>query len=138
MMLITLKALHLLALMFGSASALGNLYLGFASGPHDLAAPAYTNTLRKIFRSTGLIAIILLWISGLVLFVAQYGGRVDGIAFHLKIAFVLLLSAYIFFINIMAPKWAKRGGPPSYIPALSWISAIALIVIVVLAVVTFS
>lgn len=137
-MFITLKVLHLLALMFGSVAALGNLYLAFSKGPHDLAAPDYTNTLRKFYRRTSLGAIIVLWFSGVILFVGKYGGKVEGGAFHAKLSFVILLTAVALFTNFMAPKWAKRGGPPSYIPALSWASAIALIVSVVLAVIAFA
>lgn len=138
MMFITLKALHLLALMFGSVAALGNLYLGIAKGQHDPAAPKYTNMLRKFYRRTSLVAILILWVTGTIMLVSKYGGKVEAGAFHAKLAFVILLTAIIFFTNIMAPKWAKRGGPPSYIPALSWVAAITLMVITVLAVLTFS
>lgn len=137
-MFITLKVLHLLALMVGSAAAFGNIYLGIAKGLHDPAAPKYTNTLRKIFRVNGLFAIIVLWVTGAILFVSKYGGKVEGGAFHGKMAFVILLTAIILFTNFMAPKWAKNGGPPSYLPALSWVSAITLIIIVILAALTFS
>lgn len=137
-MLITLKVLHLLALMFGSVAALGNLYLGLSKGPADLAAPAYTNTLRKFYRVTSFVAVITLWITGAVLFVLKYGGKVEAGAFHAKMAFVVILTAIVFFTNFMAPRWAKRGGPPSYIPTLSWISALVLIGSVILAVVTFA
>ena len=71
--LATIKTLHLLALVFGSAAALGNIYLGLAKGPHDLAAPDYTNTLRKAYRYTSLFAIIVLWLTGLFLLMARYG-----------------------------------------------------------------
>ena len=137
-MFITLKVLHLLALMFGSLAVLGNIYLAFSKGPHDLAAPDFTNKLRKMFRHSGLLAIILFWATGLALFITQYGGKISNPAFHAKLSFVILLTAIVLFTNYMAPKWAKRGGPPSYIPKLSWVSAIALIVSVVLAVITFA
>lgn len=138
MMFITLKALHLLALMFGSVGALGNLYLGIAKGQHDPAAPKYTKTLQIFFRRTSLFAVIVLWVTGMILLVSKYAGKVEPAAFHAKIAFVILLTVIVFFTNIMAPKWAKRGGPPSYITALSWVAAITLMLIAVLAVVTFS
>lgn len=137
-MFITLKVLHLLALMFGSASAFGNIYLGIAKGLHDPAAPKYTKTLQKFFRRTSLIAIIVLWVTGLILFVSKYGGKVEAGAFHGKMAFAILLTLIVLFTNFMAPKWAKRDGPPSYMPALSWVSAITLITIAILAVMTFA
>ena len=136
-MITTFKILHLVALMFGSLAALGNIYLALAKGPKDQAAAAFTNTLRKYYRLTGLAAIIILWASGLLLFFAKYGALVAGPAFSAKIAFVLLLTAITLFVNFMAPKWARSGGPPSYVPTLHRIAAVSLLLIVVLAVVAY-
>lgn len=131
-----IKAIHLLALVFGSVAALGNIYLGLAKGPHDLAAPGFTNTLRKAYRYTSLVAIIALWASGIVLLIG-YGGWVPGFAFTLKLALAIVMTAIIFFMNLMAPSWARNGGPPSYVPVLSWINAISLLLIVTLAALAF-
>lgn len=136
-MIITLKMLHLLALVFGSLASLGNIYLGFANGPHDLDAPAYTNRLRKMYRITGLIAIITLWITGLALLLGKYGVWVPGFAFSAKIAFAVLITVYLLFVNLMSSGWAKAGGPPSYMPMLTWISFLALVFTVVFAVAAF-
>ena len=87
MVLSLVKAIHLLALVFGSVAALGNIYLGLAKGPHDLAAPGFNNTLRKAYRYTSLFAIIALWGSGIVLLLT-YGGWVPGFAFTAKILLV--------------------------------------------------
>ena len=125
MILTFVKAIHLLALVFGSASALGNIYLAMAKGPHDLAAPGYTNTLRKAYRYTSLFAIIVLWATGLILLFGHHGVWVPGFAFNAKIAFALVLTAIIVFLNFMAPGWARSGGPPGYVPVLHWIGATA-------------
>lgn len=131
-----IKAIHLLALVFGSVAALGNIYLGMAQGPHDLAAPGYTNTLRKAYRYTSLFAIIILWASGIMLLLA-YGGWVPGFAFTAKLVLVAVMTCIIFFMNIMSPSWARSGGPPSYVPVLGWINAISLLCIVILAAFAF-
>lgn len=132
-----IKILHLLALMFGSVAALGNLYVGLAKGPHDLDAPGYTNTLRKMFRFTSLGAIIILWASGVILLLANFGGAMSGTAFHIKLLFVIILTSIIFFMNFMSPGWARRSGPPSYVPALHWIGASCLILVVIFAGIAF-
>lgn len=137
MLFAVMKAIHLLALVFGSAAALGNIYLGITKGPHDLAAPGFTNTLRKAYRYTSLFAIIVLWLSGLILMLWGHGLWVEGFAFNAKIAFVVVLTAIILFMNLMAPSWARSGGPPSYVPILSWIAAISLLLIVALAAFAF-
>ncbi len=137
MIFAALKALHLLALVFGSASALGNIYLAITKGPHDLAAPGFTNMLRKAYRYTSLFAIIVLWATGLTLMFWRHGIWIEGFAFNAKIAFALVLTAIILFMNLMAPGWTRSGGPPSYVPALHWIGAISLILIVTLAAFAF-
>ncbi len=136
-MIVLLKILHLLALIFGSIASLGNIYLGFAKGPHDLAAPDYTNTLRKFYRLTGLGAIIVLWITGVMLMFSKYGLWVPGSAFKAKIIFALAITAVVLFVNLMSPGWARRGGPPSYLPAVTWIGFISLVLVVVFAVAAF-
>ena len=133
-----LKALHFLALAFGSVSALGNIYIAMAKGPHDLAAPDFTNTLRKAYRYTSLFAIIVLWATGLLMMFGRYGVWIPGFAFNAKIAFALVLTAIILFMNLLAPKWARSGGPPSYVPVLSWINVVCLLLVIVLAAFAFA
>lgn len=132
------KMVHLLALVFGAAASLGNIYLLMARGPHDLPAPALANALRKWYRLTALGAILTLWITGIALLGLQYGFRVEGFAFNAKIALAGLLFAIIFYLNWMAPRWASRGGPPSYVPALHIIGAASLLLAVILAVAAFT
>lgn len=137
MLFAAMKAIHLLALVFGSAAALGNIYLALAKGPHDLAAPGFTNMLRKAWRYTSLFAITVLWISGLILMLWGHGLWIDGFAFNAKIALAVVLTVIILFINLMAGGWARSGGPPSYVPVLHWIAAISLLLIVALAAFAF-
>ena len=138
MIFLVLKSLHFLALVFGAAASLGNIYLALSAGPHDLAAPGFTNTLRKFYRLTALGAITVLWATGLLLMVWRYGLWVEGIAFNAKIMLAVVLTAIIFFLNLMAPGWARSGGPPSYVPVLHWVGSTCLIGIVVFAVVAFN
>ncbi|MCB1417042.1 MAG: hypothetical protein M9908_07460 [Phyllobacteriaceae bacterium] len=138
MIVIVLKSLHFLALLFGAAASLGNIYLALSAGPHDLAAPGFTNMLRKLYRLTALGAITVLWITGLLLMVWRYGIWVEGFAFSAKIMLAVALTAIIFFLNVMAPGWARNGGPPSYVPALHWVGSACLIGIVVFAVIAFN
>ena len=132
-----LKAIHLLALAFGAAASLGNIYLLLARGPHDLPAPALANALRKWYRLTALGAIVALWITGVPLTVMRYGWG-SGFAFEAKLAMATLLLALIGFLNWMSPGWARRGGPPSYVPALHRVGAAALLLAIVFAVFAFN
>lgn len=138
MIVMVLKSLHFLALVFGAAASLGNIYLALSAGPHDLAAPAFTNTLRKFYRLTALGAITVLWATGLLMMVWRYGLWVEGVAFNIKIMLAVVLTAIIFFLNLMAPAWARSGGPPSYVPALHWVGSACLLLIVIFAVIAFN
>jgi hypothetical protein len=137
MMYAFLVAVHLLALAAGAAASFGNLYLMAASGPHDLPSPGFTNTLRRYWRVTALAAIALLWITGILMLVPA-GGWVAGTAFAVKIALVAALTAIIAFVNLMAPGWARRGGPPSWTKYLHVLGSTLLVAIIVLAAVVFS
>jgi cytochrome b subunit of formate dehydrogenase len=132
-----LKAIHFLALAFGAAASLGNIYLMLARGPHDLPDPGRHNELRKLYRLTALAAIALLWITGLLLLVFGHGGWVSGPAFASKIALVLVLTAIVVLLNLMAPYWARRGGPPGWIPAVHLTGAASLLAVVALAAFAF-
>ncbi|MEZ5800041.1 MAG: hypothetical protein R3D29_05705 [Nitratireductor sp.] len=136
MIFTTLKALHLLALAFGSVSSLGNVYLMLSKGPHDLDAPGFTNMLRKLYRLTALGAIVTLWVTGLLMTLMRYGW-VPGPAFHAKLALALLLLAIIVFVNLMAPSWARRGGPPSWLANIHVVAAASFLATIVLATVAF-
>ncbi|MCB1427867.1 MAG: hypothetical protein KDJ66_01920 [Nitratireductor sp.] len=136
MIFTTLKMLHLLALAFGSVSSLGNVYLMLSKGPHDLDAPGFTNMLRKLYRLTALGAIVTLWVTGLLMKFMRYGW-VPGLAFHAKIALALLLLAIIVFVNLMAPGWARRGGPPAWVANVHVIAAASFLATVILAVLVF-
>ena len=137
MIFATLKLLHLLALVFGSAASLGNIYVNLAQGPHDLPSPALVNALRKWYRLTALAAIAVLWVTGILLTLVRFGWA-DSFAFNAKLFCAAGLLATIGFVNFMAPRWARRGGPPGYLPGLHISGAALLIASVVFAVIAFA
>jgi hypothetical protein len=133
----TIKALHYLALAFGAGASFGNIFLMLAAGPHDLPDPGRTAALRKLYRTTALGAIAVLWLTGLVLLVFRHGGWVAGYAFGVKIALVAVLTAIILFLNLMAPRWARRGGPPGWVANLHVVATFCLLSAIVLAAYAF-
>ena len=133
-----IKIIHLLALMFGAAASFGNLYIMMAKGPHDLPAPEFANQLRTLFRFTALGAILVIWISGILLMLINYGWWVQSFAFDVKITFATIVLLIIIFLNLMAMRASKStGGPPSYLPALHTIGAASLVLAVIFAVISF-
>lgn len=138
MVFIFLKAIHLLALLFGSAASLGNLYILMAKGPHDLPAPGFIKQLRFFFRITAMAAISLLWVSGVMLMLVRYGWWIDGFAFDVKIAFATLLLVLITFINLWSWRATPTNAPPSWMPVLHFIGVVSLILTTLFAVVSFN
>lgn len=137
MIFATLKIIHLLALVLGAGASLGNVYLMLARGPADLPAPGLVAALRQWYRLSALVAIVTLWVSGILLTLIRYGW-VSGSAFNAKLGFATLLAALIIWLNFMAPGWSRRGGPPAYVPALHIGGAIMLVSAVILAVIAFA
>ncbi len=133
----TLKAVHLLALMLGAGASLGNIFLMLARGPHDLPAPELTNALRKWYRLSALAAILVLWVTGLLMAVSG-DGWIDSAAFTLKLVFAAVLLAIIGFLNLMAAGWSRRGGPPSWVPALHVTGTLCLAASVIAAAYAFA
>ncbi len=133
----TLKAVHLLALVLGSGASLGNIYLMLARGPHDLPAPDLVNSLRKWYRLSALLAILTLWVTGLLMSVSG-DGWIDSSAFTLKLIFAAVLLAIIGFLNLMAAGWSRSGGPPAWVPSLHVTAALCLIASVVAAAYAFA
>jgi len=137
-MMLALKIIHLGALMLGSVASLGNLYVIFAKGPHDLPAPGFVNQLRYMFRLSALAAILLLWASGMLMLLIGYGGWVPGFAFSAKIVFASVLLIIIAFLNLMAWRTtAPHKSPPSYVPMLHFIGAPCLVFSMLFAVLAF-
>lgn len=132
-MIAILKTIHLLALVFGAAASLGNIYLMFAIEKHDLGAPGFTNRLRKMYRLTALGAIILLWVTGLALVFSRHGLWIPGYAFNMKVTLAAFLTLIIVYLNLMAPGWARRGGPPAHVAALHYAGAFLLLLTVIFA-----
>lgn len=137
MMFSTIKAIHLLALVLGSGASLGNIFLLLARGPHDLPAPELTNALRKWYRLSALVAILTLWVSGLLLALSG-DGYVSGYTFAVKMVFATVLLGIVVFVNAKAAGWSRRGGPPAYVPTLHLAGTACLAGAVIFAVYAFS
>lgn len=83
--------------------------------------------------------IILLWLSGLWLYLGYYAGTGLGWAFHAKLgvaAMLLLIAAAITFIN--ARSRSRSVAPSAWLPILGMSTSILTLLTVGLAVYVFS
>ena len=140
-MYVTLKVIHFLALLLGGAGTIAPAAaarvmrrLGTSKPPPELAM-----TLRLIGIGS-LIAIVLLWITGLGMFLSRFGGVDLGVAFIVKLIVATLIFIISVWLNLMAARAARTGTPPSpdLVRQLGLSARILLIVAVIAAVVTFN
>ena len=110
---IALKFLHYLALFLAGGLGVAN---GLLAKAHQMAgqppAPPVQQTMIKLAR-LGLIAIILLWVSGIGLGYLIYGGLAMGWAFHMKLLGATILLGSISFLNVHLTSTSKAGAPPN-------------------------
>ena len=132
------KFLHIFGLMLGSAAAFGNfavarqIRLSAGSPPKELLA------LRPLMARTALVAIVLLWLTGLWLYLDIYAGVPLGWAFHAKLGAAALLLAAIVVVNVVARRAAAGTPPPAWLPQLHVATRVLLVLAVALAVFVFN
>ena len=110
---IGLKFVHYLALFLAGGLGVAN---GLLAKAHQMAgqppAPPVQQTMIKLAH-LGLIAIILLWVSGIGLGYLIYGGLAMGWAFHMKLLGATILLVSISFLNFHLTSTSKVGAPPN-------------------------
>ena len=110
---IGLKFVHYLALFLAGGLGVAN---GLLAKAHQMAgqppAPPVQQTMIKLAH-LGLIAIILLWVSGIGLGYLIYGGLAMGWAFHMKLLGATILLGSISFLNFHLTSTSKVGAPPN-------------------------
>lgn len=108
--MLIIKFLHLLALMMGAAASIANLVIASKAITTDNGREALL-ALRPLFSRLGLLAVLLIWITGVWLYIERFGGAALGPVFTVKIIAAALLLFAIAAINIAGMR-AKRSGRP--------------------------
>lgn len=122
------KFLHIFGLMLGAASGLGAMAVARqarrAGGPTpELAA------LRPWFGRLGLAGIILIWISGLALWMFRYAFADLGPAYSLKLVVALVLLGVILALTATMRSATKAGTPPpAWLPKLGMTTPILTLI----------
>ena len=110
---ILLKVLHYVSLFLAGGLGVANVML-FKN--HQKAgmppAPPVQKTMMTLAR-LGLIAIVILWLTGIPLTYKVYGSFDLGWPFHLKLLGATSLIGAVAFLNLHLTKQAKDGNPPN-------------------------
>ena len=134
MYLIVLKTLHYLAILFAGGVLVGGGLIQAVFTRANQVPDINVSKILKILGYLGLGALIILWITGILLSNILYGGFAINTAFTIKIiaaAFLLIIS---FIVNIHVYNSSKNNQPPSKsIMKIATMSGRVLILIVVVA-----
>ena len=111
--IVGLKFFHYLSIFLAGGLGVANAMLAKA---HQKAAtppaPPVQQTMMKLAK-LGLIALIILWLTGIALTISIYGHFDLGWAFHLKLLGASVLLLVITFLNFHLADSAKKGTPPN-------------------------
>ena len=113
MSLILLKTLHYLAILFAGGVLVGGGLIQAIFTRANQIPDINVSKVLKILGYLGLGALIILWITGILLSNIIYGGFVINTAFTIKIlaaAFLLIIS---FIVNIHVYNSSKNNQPPN-------------------------
>ena len=134
MSLIVLKTFHYLAILFAGGVLVGGGLIQAVFTRANQVPDINVSKVLKILGYLGLGALIILWISGILLSNIIYGGFQVNTAFTVKIiaaAFLLIIS---FVVNIHVYNSSKNNQPPNKsIMKIATMSGRGLIIIVLLA-----
>lgn len=110
---VALKFLHYLSLFFAGGLGVANAIL---VKNHQKAetppSPPVQKTMMTLAR-LGLVAIIILWVTGVLLTYQVYASFDLGWAFHMKLLGATVLLGTITFLNLHLTARARSGNPPN-------------------------
>ena len=131
--IILLKVLHYLSLFLAGGLGVANVML-FKN--HQKAgmppAPPVQKTMMTLAR-LGLIAIVILWLTGIPLTYKVYGSFDLGWPFHLKLLGATSLLGAVAFLNLHLTKQSRDGNPPNpkvmkIVPPIARVSLVVVLV----------
>ena len=131
--IILLKVLHYLSLFLAGGLGVANVML-FKN--HQKAgmppAPPVQKTMMTLSR-LGLIAIVILWLTGILLTYKIYGSFYLGWPFHLKLLGATSLLGAVAFLNLHLTKQSRDGNPPDpkvmkIVPPIARVSLVVVLV----------
>jgi len=134
MSLILLKTFHYLAILFAGGVLVGGGLIQAVFTRANQVPDMNVSRVLKILGYFGLVALIILWVTGILLSNILYGGFAINTAFTVKIIAAALLLTISFIVNIHVYNSSKNNRPPSKsIMKMTTMSGRGLILIVLVA-----
>ncbi len=130
---VLLKVLHYVSLFLAGGLGVANVMLIKNHQKAEMIpAPPVKKTMMTLAR-LGLIAIVILWLTGIPLTYKVYGSFDLGWPFHLKLLGATSLICAVAFLNLHLTKQARDGNPPDpkvmkIVPTLARASLVIVLV----------
>jgi hypothetical protein len=107
-----LKVVHLLSLAGAMGMTAANLITaGYVRGV-DTSLRVPFGPLQRSFGAFGVMAVALLWVTGIALLLLRYDLGALGGWVHAKLALVVLLTGLVISVRKMGARAIKEGTPP--------------------------
>ncbi|MGQ3486970.1 hypothetical protein [Roseovarius pacificus] len=139
-MTMVLKFLHFAALAFALGGGVANILLGRQIAGAEGAGKSVIMPLQRTLARISALSLLVLWITGIALVYAYYGGWAGlGIFFWTKFAIVVVLTINMGIAQHLMSHARKTGTPPpGAIKAMGLAGPVLLLVITALATAAFT
>ena len=137
---ILLKIIHFLSLAVGIGIGVANMVIGIRLRKAQDETAQFVRATQGVLGQIALGAIILLWLTGIAMWVEWHQMRADS-AFLVKIVAVIILTAVSVDLNIRGARARRgQGQPPSpaFMRRAGMISGLMSVIAVIFAVIAFS
>lgn len=136
-MFVLMKTLHLFGLMLGAGGGLGTMLLAIQAKRAGGPPPPAMIALRKNLALAALVGVLLLWATGLWLWLINYSGAWLGAAFTLKLITAAIILGILIAARIAMVRAVPGSPPPAWLRRLGPLSGLLSYVAVALAVFVF-
>jgi len=134
-----LKSLHLLALLLGGGASIGGaILMSQVAASGQPPTPVVQKTVAG-FGQAGLLAILLLWLTGIPLGLMTGAFATGGMLFSVKLVFATLVLILVLVMTRLRLRAASNGTPPPgpLMTTLASATRYSTILAIILAVIVF-
>lgn len=136
----TLKILHFLALLLGGAATIApGIMMRIVQASGQPPTPAMGRSMR-VLGICGLVAIVVLWLTGLAMLRLVHAEADLGLWFTIKLIAATVILVGSAGLNLLAARSAAAGTPPpqSIVKPVSSVIRLSLLIAIIGGVLTFT
>ena len=127
------KFLHLISLFIAGGGGIGNAVIQSIYKKEGKIPEPHLAKSFRVLAFISLIAVIVMWVTGIILAILIYGGFNLGWPFHLKMFGATTLLAVVASLNIHLMQQAKAGKPPNpkvmkFVPPIARTSLVLVLI----------